>query len=150
MARVSDQTTPETTEPKTESHDPAVPEAYAAFMRTGWGERELDVPVHPIAEYGANREVHVVGHDPGPDGVAEVTVVEALPVVVGGNQSALEHGDRQLTLARHVGADPGDVDRGPEQLNRQRLTGGGCRNHTRSTTGGVRLGIQASCHERGT
>jgi Xaa-Pro aminopeptidase len=34
----------------TESHDPAVPEAYASFMRTGWGERELDVPAHPITQ----------------------------------------------------------------------------------------------------
>lgn len=32
-----------------ESHDPAVPAAYAAFMRTGWGERELDLPPHPVA-----------------------------------------------------------------------------------------------------
>ena len=29
-----------------ESHDPAVPEAYSAFMRTGWGDRELDLPRH--------------------------------------------------------------------------------------------------------
>ncbi len=41
----------------TESHDPAVPEAYAAFMRTGWGERELDLPEHPITSWaGARRE----------------------------------------------------------------------------------------------
>ena len=32
---------------KTESHDPAVPEAYATFMRQGWGERDLDLPAHP-------------------------------------------------------------------------------------------------------
>ena len=37
----------------TESHDPAVPDAYAAFMRTGWGERELDLPEHPIAPHAA-------------------------------------------------------------------------------------------------
>lgn len=65
MARVSDQTTPETTEPKTESHDPAVPEAYAAFMRTGWGERELDVPVHPIAEYAEARRARLADAFPG-------------------------------------------------------------------------------------
>ena len=39
----------------TESHDPAVPEAYAAFMRTGWGDRDLDLPEHPIAPYSAAR-----------------------------------------------------------------------------------------------
>lgn len=44
---MSEQTPPEGTDPstqpaapKTESHDPAVPAAYAAFMRTGWGDRE--------------------------------------------------------------------------------------------------------------
>jgi Xaa-Pro aminopeptidase len=40
-----------------ESHDPAVPEAYAAFMRTGWGDRELDLPRHPVADWtGARRQ----------------------------------------------------------------------------------------------
>ena len=34
----SDSTAPEgSTSTHTQSHDPAVPEAYAAFMRTGWG-----------------------------------------------------------------------------------------------------------------
>ncbi|MEO5664539.1 MAG: aminopeptidase P family protein [Nocardioides sp.] len=55
----------ETTEPKTESHDPAVPEAYAAFMRTGWGERELDVPTHPIAEYAEARRARLADAFPG-------------------------------------------------------------------------------------
>ncbi len=41
--------------PVGESHDPAVPPAYAAFMRTGWGDRELDLPVHPIAAWAAAR-----------------------------------------------------------------------------------------------
>jgi len=41
--------------PNTESHDPAVPEAYAAFMRTGWGDRELDVTPHPITRWSAAR-----------------------------------------------------------------------------------------------
>ncbi len=45
----------EETTPRTESHDPAVPEAYAAFMRTGWGERELDVAPHPITRWAAER-----------------------------------------------------------------------------------------------
>ena len=44
---MSEETQPE---PRTESHDPAVPEAYAAFMRTGWGDRELDLPRHPVAD----------------------------------------------------------------------------------------------------
>jgi Xaa-Pro aminopeptidase len=40
-----------------QSHDPAVPEAYAAFMRTGWGDRELDLPQHPVAQWtGARRQ----------------------------------------------------------------------------------------------
>ena len=56
---------PETTGPKTESHDPAVPEAYAAFMRTGWGERELDLPTHPIAEYAEARRARLAEAFPG-------------------------------------------------------------------------------------
>lgn len=39
----------------TESHDPAVPEAYAAFMSTGWGDIALDLPVHPAARLMAAR-----------------------------------------------------------------------------------------------
>jgi len=62
---VSEQMTPETNEPKTESHDPAVPEAYAAFMRTGWGERELDLPTHPIAEYAEARRARLAEAFPG-------------------------------------------------------------------------------------
>ncbi len=65
MTGVSDDTTPETTEPKTESHDPAVPEAYAAFMRTGWGERELDLPKHPVAEYAEARRARLAEAFPG-------------------------------------------------------------------------------------
>ncbi|MEP6816034.1 MAG: aminopeptidase P family protein [Marmoricola sp.] len=38
-----------------ESHDPAVSRAYAAFMRTGWGDRELDVAPHPITRWSAAR-----------------------------------------------------------------------------------------------
>jgi Xaa-Pro aminopeptidase len=47
------------TELKTESHDQPVPEKYAAFMRTGWGERELDVPVHPVAPWAAARRARL-------------------------------------------------------------------------------------------
>lgn len=49
----------------TESHDPAVPEAYSAFMRTGWGERELDLPPHPITAYAATRRERVAEAFPG-------------------------------------------------------------------------------------
>ena len=49
----------------TESHDPAVPAAYAAFMRTGWGERELDVPRHPITEHAATRRAALAAAFPG-------------------------------------------------------------------------------------
>ncbi len=38
-----------------ESHDPAVPPAYAEFMRTGWGDRELDLPAHPITPWARAR-----------------------------------------------------------------------------------------------
>jgi len=38
-----------------EAHDPAVPPAYAEFMRTGWGDRELDLPAHPITPWARAR-----------------------------------------------------------------------------------------------
>ena len=62
---MSEQTTPESTEPKTESHDPAVPAAYAAFMRKGWGDRELDVPRHPVADLAAARRAKLAEAFPG-------------------------------------------------------------------------------------
>ncbi len=49
----------------TESHDPAVPEAYAAFMRTGWGDRELDVPTHPITDWARTRREGLGEQFPG-------------------------------------------------------------------------------------
>ena len=55
----------DTNEPKTESHDPAVPEAYAAFMRTGWGERELDLPPHPVAPWAERRRARLAEMFPG-------------------------------------------------------------------------------------
>lgn len=58
-------TTEGTGELATESHDPAVPAAYAAFMRTGWGERELDVPRHPITEHAATRRAALAAAFPG-------------------------------------------------------------------------------------
>jgi Xaa-Pro aminopeptidase len=50
---------PGTEGPRTESHDPAVPEKYAAFMRTGWGDRELDLPAHPVAPYAEKRRARL-------------------------------------------------------------------------------------------
>ena len=63
----STQTTPPepSHELKTEQHDPAVPEAYAAFMRTGWGDRELDLPQHSIAPYAAARRARLAEAFPG-------------------------------------------------------------------------------------
>ncbi len=53
------------TQPKTESHDPAVPEAYSRFMRQGWGDLELDLPRHPIAEPAADRRTRLAEMFPG-------------------------------------------------------------------------------------
>jgi Xaa-Pro aminopeptidase len=39
----------------TESHDPGVSDKYSAFMRTGWGDRELDLPPHPIIPWATTR-----------------------------------------------------------------------------------------------
>jgi Xaa-Pro aminopeptidase len=49
----------------TESHDPAVPEAYAAFMRTGWGDRGLEVPVHPVTDWARARRRRLGEQFPG-------------------------------------------------------------------------------------
>ena len=62
---MSEQTTPETPAPKTESHDPKVPEAWQAFMRTGWGDRELDLPRHPVADHAARRRAALAEAFPG-------------------------------------------------------------------------------------
>lgn len=53
------------TQPATESHDPAVPAAYAAFMREGWGDRELDLPALPVAERAAVRRARLAEAFPG-------------------------------------------------------------------------------------
>ncbi|SDR76521.1 Xaa-Pro aminopeptidase [Nocardioides scoriae] len=52
-------------EPHVESHDPPVPDAYASFMRTGWGERELDLPAHPITRWAAARRDRLAAQFPG-------------------------------------------------------------------------------------
>ena len=51
--------------PGTEGHDQPVPEAYAAFMRQGWGDRELDLPAHPVATWAAQRRVRLAETFPG-------------------------------------------------------------------------------------
>ena len=56
-----------TSEPqlKTESHDQPVPDAYAKFMREGWGDRELDLPPHPVAPWAAARRERLAALFPG-------------------------------------------------------------------------------------
>ncbi|MEX0428348.1 aminopeptidase P family protein [Nocardioides sp. DS6] len=51
--------------PQTESHDPSVPQAWSAFMRRGWGDRELDLPAHPITPYAAARRARLAEAFPG-------------------------------------------------------------------------------------
>jgi Xaa-Pro aminopeptidase len=72
---VTDETSPETSldtttseggEPlHTESHDPAVPDAYSRFMREGWGGTDLDLPAHPIAGPAARRRAALAAMFPG-------------------------------------------------------------------------------------
>ena len=49
----------------TESHDQPVPEAYADFMRQGWGERDLDLPRHGVADWSARRRARLAEAFPG-------------------------------------------------------------------------------------
>ena len=53
------------TQSHTESHDPAVPEAYSAFMRTGWGDRELEVSPHAITDWARARRERLSAQFPG-------------------------------------------------------------------------------------
>jgi Xaa-Pro aminopeptidase len=64
VARVSEPDTSSET-PRTESHDQGVPEAYAAFMRTGWGDRELDLPRRQVADWSAQRRTRLAETFPG-------------------------------------------------------------------------------------
>ncbi len=71
-----DQAAPEG-ELRTENHDQPVPEKYAAFMRTGWGERELDLPPHPVSTWASARRDRLAEMFPGerlviPSGVFKV------------------------------------------------------------------------------
>jgi Xaa-Pro aminopeptidase len=55
---------PENSEHKA-SHDQPVPAAYSAFMRQGWGDRELDLPPHPLAPWAARRRERLAELLPG-------------------------------------------------------------------------------------
>ncbi len=48
-----------------ETHDPQVPPAYAEFMRTGWGDRELDLPEHPVVPWARRRRERLAEMLPG-------------------------------------------------------------------------------------
>jgi Xaa-Pro aminopeptidase len=49
----------------TQGHDQPVPEAYAAFMRQGWGDRDLDLPRHPVADRAEARRARLADAFPG-------------------------------------------------------------------------------------
>ena len=55
----------QTPEQQTASHDQPVPEAYSAFMRQGWGDRDLDLPPHPLAPWAAARRERLAEMLPG-------------------------------------------------------------------------------------
>ncbi|WP_300678418.1 aminopeptidase P family protein [Nocardioides sp.] len=61
---MSTEQTPSTT-PATQSHDGKVPEAWSSFMRSGWGDRELDVAAHPVAALAAARRERLAAQFPG-------------------------------------------------------------------------------------
>lgn len=53
------------TDEATESHDPAVPKAYADFMREGWADRTVEVPPHPITPWAESRRARLSEAFPG-------------------------------------------------------------------------------------
>jgi Xaa-Pro aminopeptidase len=65
VTAVSETEKQQSSEPKTESHDPKVPAAWAEFMRQGWGDRELDLPRHPVADHAARRRTALAEAFPG-------------------------------------------------------------------------------------
>src|SRR4051794_491702 len=113
----------------TESHDPAVPEKYAAFMRTGWGERELDLPRHPITPWAAARRARLAEMFPGerlviPSGTFKVRAndtdyrfpADTAPPPLPGNQPpdgvlVIEGGEATLFARPRSSRDPDDFFR---------------------------------------
>ncbi len=65
MESAANEETVPSEEIRTGNHDQPVPEKYAAFMRTGWGDRELDVAPHPVAPYAADRRTRLAEMFPG-------------------------------------------------------------------------------------
>jgi Xaa-Pro aminopeptidase len=63
--QISPETSPAATDLHTEAHDPKVPAAWSAFMRQGWGDREVTLPRHPVAPYAAARRQRLVEAFPG-------------------------------------------------------------------------------------
>ena len=62
---VSPETAADTPLDGTRPHDDKVPDAWRAFMSTGWGPRSLDVPPHPVAPYAADRRARLAASFPG-------------------------------------------------------------------------------------
>lgn len=62
---MSERTETDSTPSNTESHDLDVPQKYLDFMRTGWGDRELDLPPHAIAPWAAARRQRLADQFPG-------------------------------------------------------------------------------------
>lgn len=69
MGGVSEQTDPQTVPTEqtrsSQPHDAPPASGYAEFMRTGWGDRELDLPRHPVADWAAARRRRLAELLPG-------------------------------------------------------------------------------------
>ena len=65
LGPASDQTRDQKRVLKTESHDPAVPEAYSAFMRTGWADLGSEISPYSGAALSAERRARLAGKFPG-------------------------------------------------------------------------------------
>ena len=63
MAVVTDSTTPDGL--ATEGHDPAVPSAYAEFMRKGWAKATQELSPHPITQWANQRRQALAEAFPG-------------------------------------------------------------------------------------
>jgi len=63
VAVVTDSTTP--ADLATEGHDPAVPPAYAEFMRKGWAKATPEVAPHPITQWASQRRQALAEAFPG-------------------------------------------------------------------------------------